>query len=88
MGWLVGRVGREQLGGSRGAAPARLPDGGTPCGHPIPCRVELKPTLQQLFDTVHGTCNAAVAALEVLPRLAPEVLSGCVAAGPVPACLR
>lgn len=53
-----------------------------------PRRVELKPTLQQLFDTVHGTCNAAVAALEALPRLVPEVLGSCAAAGALPTCLR
>lgn len=52
------------------------------------CRVELKPSLQQLFDTVQNTCKAAVAALEVLPRLLPDVLSGCAAAGPLPGCLR
>lgn len=52
------------------------------------CRVELKPTLQQLYDTVHATCKGAVAALEGLPRLLPEVLAGCAAAGPLPACLR
>ncbi|KAL4458111.1 hypothetical protein ABPG75_012976 [Micractinium tetrahymenae] len=51
-------------------------------------RVELKPTLQQLYDTVHATCKGAVAALEGLPRLLPEVLAGCAAAGPLPACLR
>ncbi len=50
--------------------------------------MELKPTLQQLFDTMHGTCNAAVAALEALPRLAPKVLGSCAEAGTLPACLR
>ena len=50
--------------------------------------MELKPTLQQLFDTVQGTCKAAVAALEALPRLQPEVLAGCAAAGPLAPCLR
>ena len=50
--------------------------------------MELKPTLQQLFDTVQGTCKAAVAALEALPRLVPEVLAGCAAAGPLAPCLR
>jgi len=50
--------------------------------------VELKPTLQQLFDTVHGTCKSTVSSLEALPRLLPEVLAGCAAAGPLPACLR
>ena len=54
----------------------------------LPSRVELKPTLQELFDAVHGACKAAVAALGPLPRLLPEVLAGCAATGPLPACLR
>lgn len=51
-------------------------------------RVELRPTLQQLYAAVLATCNGAVAALEGLPRLLPEVLAGCAADGPLPASLR
>ena len=51
-------------------------------------RVELQPSLQQLSDAVLGACNAAVASLAALPRLQPEVLAGCAAAGTLAPCLR
>lgn len=44
---------------------------------PKPHRVELKPTLQQLFDTTSGVCKRVVALLEGIPRITQEVLAAC-----------
>lgn len=50
-------------------------------------RVELKPTLQCLFDTLSGVCKRAVALTEGIPRLAQDVIDGCATTyGTVCAC--
>lgn len=40
-------------------------------------RVELKPTLQNLFDTVSGVCKRAVGLLDGIPRMLPHVIQAC-----------
>ncbi|GAB4820450.1 hypothetical protein N2152v2_007496 [Parachlorella kessleri] len=40
-------------------------------------RVELKPALQVLFDTVSGVCKRAVCLLDGVPRLVEDVVQGC-----------
>ena len=41
------------------------------------CRVELKPTLQTLFDTVSGVCKQAIALMDGIPRVVQDVIQGC-----------
>ncbi len=40
-------------------------------------RVELKPTLQTLFDTVAGVCKRVVALTDGIPRVTQDVIEGC-----------